>query len=235
MIAVRGFRKRADPKPPCATPPRVVTYLRRVVYAVAAAIAVVVAVKALYGTWRSAELPVYWEAPEFALVDQMGDTLRTADLRGTPWVASFVFTNCTSVCPLITRRVAGLRDSLAAEGLLGKDVRLVSFTVDPARDSPGVLREYAGEFGGSPPDEWAFLTGTPPEAVRSVIQEGFKLTASAPPGHEHTGGNYQVMHSPLVQLVDREGQVRGFYNTTAPDAMGQLGRDLRSLLQRSES
>ena len=44
-----------------------------------------------------AKLPVYWEAPEFTLLNQLGDTVETADLRGTPWVASFVFTNCTDV------------------------------------------------------------------------------------------------------------------------------------------
>lgn len=176
------------------------------------------------------ELPTYWEAPEFALVHQQGDTLRTADLRGKPWVASFVFTNCTSVCPLITQKMAGMRDSLAAEGVLGEEVRLVSFTVDPARDTPEVLRAYAGKFGGSPPEEWAFLTGEPPEAVRTMIQEGFKLTASAPPGHEHGGENYQVMHSPRILLVDAQGQVRGLYDTTEPDAMERLGTDLRVLL-----
>lgn len=58
-----------------------------------------------------AKLPVYWEAPEFTLLNQLGDTVVTADLRGTPWVASFVFTSCTDVCPLITRRMAVLRDT----------------------------------------------------------------------------------------------------------------------------
>ena len=180
------------------------------------------------------DLPVYWEAPEFTLLDQLGDTVRTADLRGTPWVASFVFTGCTSVCPLITEKMAGLRDSLAAEGRLGSEVRLVSFSVDPARDTPGVLRDYAADVGGSPPQEWAFLTGSPPEAVRSMVQEGFKLTAVAPPGHEHAGGDYQVMHSPRVLLVDAEGLVRGLYETTEPDSMEQLGRDLHVLLREKD-
>ena len=177
------------------------------------------------------DLPVYWEAPEFTLVDQLGDTVRTADLRGTPWVANFVFTNCTSVCPLITQEMVRLRDSLAAEGRLGSEVRLVSFTVDPARDTPAVLRDYAADFGGSPPQQWMFLTGSPPEEVRSMVQEGFKLTAVAPPGHDHAGGNYQVMHSPRVLLMDAEGQVRGLYETTEPKAMEQLWRDLHALFR----
>lgn len=176
------------------------------------------------------ELPVYWNAPEFTLVNQQGDTVRIADLRGTPWVASFVFTHCTSVCPVITHKMAALGDSLEAEGLLGTGARLVSFTVDPARDTPAVLREYAAGFGSRRPEQWMFLTGTPPEAVREMIQTGFKLTASAPPGHDHGGGEYQVMHSPRVVLVDALGQVRGLYDTTEPDAMRQVRDDLQALI-----
>ena len=181
------------------------------------------------------ELPVYWNAPEFTLVDQQGDTVRTADLEGTPWVASFVFTHCTSVCPVITHKMAALGDSLEAEGLLGAGARLVSFSVDPARDTPAVLREYAAGFGSRGPEHWMFLTGTPPEAVREMIQTGFKLTASAPPGHDHGGGEYQVMHSPRVVLVDAQGQVRGLYDTTEPDAMRQVRDDLQALVSRSSA
>ncbi len=178
---------------------------------------------------RANDLPVYWSAPAFALLDQEGDTLRSSDLNGAPWVASFIFTNCTDVCPLITTRMAALRDSLRAKGVLGTGVRLVSFTVDPARDTPDVLRAYAARFGASPPDQWAFLTGTPPEAVRDMIQRGFRLAATALPEHTHAGGNYQIMHSPRAVLVDAEGRVRGLYDTTEPDAMERIRRDLRSL------
>ena len=188
------------------------------------------AVVALFAA-REDELPIYWAAPAFALVDQEGDTVRSAELRGAPWVASFIFTNCTDVCPLITTRMAALRDSLRAEGVLGARVRLASFTVDPARDTPEVLREYAARFGASPSEHWAFLTGTPPETVRAMIQQGFRLAAVAPPDHAHVGGNYQVMHSPRALLVDAEGQVRGLYDVTEPDAMERLHRDLRSLLR----
>lgn len=57
------------------------------------------------------ELPVLWEAPEFALVDQTGDTLRAGELEGTAWVAHFFFTNCEGVCPMTTARMKELRGS----------------------------------------------------------------------------------------------------------------------------
>lgn len=176
------------------------------------------------------DLAVLWPAPEFALVDQEGDSLRAADLRGDVWVASFVFTNCTGVCPLITARMARLRDSLAADGLLGEEVRLVSFSVDPARDTPEALRDYADRFDAGPPPGWAFLTGSPPERVRDMIQEGFKLTAVAmPAGPADTLAGYQVSHSPRLVLVDREGRVRGTYEATDPVAVDSLLGDVRRL------
>lgn len=221
-------RERDDP--PGASASKLDDRLNLVALVLALGFVVFVVVRVIAYTPSERDLPLYWDVPEFALVDQHGDTLRASELRGRPWVASFVFTKCTSVCPLITQRMAALRDSLAAQRVLGEEVRLVSFTVDPARDTPEVLREYAGRFGGSPPAEWAFLTGEPPEAVRAMIQEGFKLTASVPPEHEHGGGDYQVMHSPRVVLVDAAGQVRGLYETTEPDAMERLGDDLRALL-----
>ncbi|MGH7557531.1 MAG: SCO family protein [Gemmatimonadota bacterium] len=191
-----------------------------------------VLVLAACGNGEASEPPVYWDAPAFALVDQTGDTVRSGDLEGTVWVATFVFTNCAGVCPLITSRMAALRDSLGVEGLLGDEVRLVSFSVDPARDTPEVLRSYAGRFGGSPPSRWAFLTGTPADSIHALIQRGFKLTAvPMPPTGADTVGGYQVNHSPRLVLVDRHGRVRGTYDATEPAAMDSLRRDLGSLLR----
>ena len=205
---------------------------RRVVVAsiTAAALAVLAGVIA-FGA-RPPALPVYWPVPEFALVDQANDTVRTADLRGTVWLASFIFTHCTDLCPLVTHRMSDLRDSLQAQGELGTRVRLLSFSVDPARDTPAVLREYAGKFGGSPPGEWAFLTGNDAEEIRRMIQDGFHLgavTVAAGPGDTIAG--YQVMHSPRLLLIDQAGQVRGTYRADEPEAMRGLAADLRRLLR----
>jgi protein SCO1/2 len=174
-----------------------------------------------------ADLPSYWDVPEFALVNQQGDTVRSGDLAGQVWIASFVFTNCTDICPVISGRLARVRDTLAAEGLLGEEVRLVSISVDPARDTPAVLLEYARRFGGSPPSEWAFLTGTPPEAVRALVQQGFRVTA-LDPAMEH-GMAYQVEHSPRILVVDRQGRVRGAHDVTEGDVVARLLSDARKL------
>ena len=183
------------------------------------------------GTGGDERLPTLFEAPDFALVDQTGDTLRSEELAGRAWVAHFFFTNCEGVCPLTTARMAALRDSLAADGHLGDGVRLVSISVDPARDSVAALRDYAARFGGSPPSEWAFLTGDSPGSVRRLLQDGFKVMAHAPPAAADTSGDYQVNHSPRLELVDPEGRVRGAYDATDADAIERLREDLATLLR----
>jgi cytochrome oxidase Cu insertion factor (SCO1/SenC/PrrC family) len=202
---------------------------------VAGLTAAALALLAGFMVWRATRppsLPVYWSAPAFALVDQNGDTLHSADLRESIWLASFVFTHCTDFCPRVTQEMARLRDSLRAQRLLGRTVRLVSFSVDPARDTPEVLHAYAATFGGSPASEWAFLTGSPPERVLRMIEEGFHLTARLlPAGPADTIAGYQVMHSMRIALVDRQGRVRGTYQATEADAMESLRADLRWLVK----
>lgn len=192
----------------------------------------------------AATLPEYWTAPDFSLIDQAGAAVDDDDLRGTVWVASFVFTHCTDVCPAISGRMARLAAELRREGVLGDAVRLVSFTVDPERDSPEVLAAYARGFGGLPPAEWAFLTGTPGDSMRTMIQEGFRLATMRPEQPEHrehearraeaegedhpdhgATPDYQVMHSPRVLLVDAAGMVRGIYDALDAASMERASAD----------
>lgn len=207
--------------------------LRGAVLGSAVALAGLAAAWYLFADGGGSELPIYWHAPDFALVDQRGDTLRSAELRGTPWLASFVFTNCTGVCPMISGRMARLRDTLAARGDLPGRIRLVSITVDPARDTPEVLERYAERFGGSPPSEWAFLTGGSPDSIRSMIQNGFRVSA-VDPGQMPAGAtsDYQVQHSPRILLVDRTGRVRGTYDAIEQGLVGRVLADLDVLLRR---
>lgn len=146
-----------------------------------AALALVIAGAGAFLARRHATtVPVLWRAPEFTLTDQRGSPFASSELNGTVWIASFIYTSCPDVCPLITARMAQIRDALAAEEVLGTGARLVSFTVDPQRDSPAVLRAYAERYGGADPGRWAFLTG-PPQAMRDIVTDGFRLGAQITP------------------------------------------------------
>ena len=188
------------------------------------------------GGRNDGELPVLYDAPSFALTDQAGDTLTASDLAGQAWVVQPFFTGCRNVCPLTTARMASLRDSLAAEGLLGQGARLVSITVDPARDSTRVLSRWAEDHGGNPPGEWAFLRGSPPDSVRSLIQGGFHLSAMMPHDslRDPAAEDYQVIHASQVLLVDGRGRIRATYEILRPADFRQLVRDTRRLAEEAK-
>lgn len=119
-------------------------------------------------------LPVYGTVPAFTLTERSGRPVRLEDLRGTVWIASFIFTHCPDECPLMTAEMARLQ----AEFIAATDLRLVSITVDPDRDTPAALSQYAAQFQADP-QRWLFLTGDK-RAIYQLAQEGFRLGISAP-------------------------------------------------------
>ena len=114
-------------------------------------------------------LPVYGALPDFALVERSGRPVRRSDLEGKIWVASFIFTNCADECPLMSAELTRLQADVAAM----EDIRLVSITVDPERDTPAVLSQYAERFTADP-ERWLFLTGDK-EAIYRLARDGFHL------------------------------------------------------------
>ena len=99
-------------------------------------------------------------APEFTLTSTDGGRLSLGDLRGRVVAVTFIYATCTDTCPLLTAKMAGMQKRLGPD--FGPKVRFVSITVDPERDTPQVLAQYARNHGADPAG-WAFLTGTPAE------------------------------------------------------------------------
>jgi protein SCO1 len=120
------------------------------------------------------DLPVYGSVPDFALVDQHGRPVRRGNLEGKVWVANFVFTQCPDECPLMTLEMARLQSDLTQVA----DFRLVSISVDPERDTPRVLSQYAERFKADA-DRWFFLTGDK-RAIYHLAREGFRLGIVGP-------------------------------------------------------
>lgn len=174
----------------------------------------------------AAELPVLGEVPDFALTERSGRTVTRRDLAGEPWVADFVFTHCSGVCPILSGRMARLQKALRDEGLAA---RLVSFSVDPTRDTPAVLAAYAQSFGADP-HRWLFLTGDRDELYR-LIGDGFHLSvAERSPGAAADGGEL-ITHSDRLVLVDGSFRVRGYYHGTEEDAVERVMRDIGRLIR----
>ena len=105
---------------------------------------------------------------EFALTERSGKTVTDKDLRGNVWVGSFIFTRCSGPCPAVTNTMARLQRDLAAE-LKGGKFKLVTFTVDPARDDLAALKDYANNRQADP-NNWLFLTGEE-KTIHKLLQE----------------------------------------------------------------
>lgn len=142
-------------------------------------------------------LQVFGTLPDFSLVERSGRRVTLADLRGKVWIANFIYTHCTDTCPLQSARLARLQEEFAREG----DLRLVSITVDPARDTPKALTEYAARFGADP-GRWLFLTGER-QAIYTLAQQGFHLSVEAPESPGRTGRPGGVRRQPVDRAARR--------------------------------
>jgi len=150
--------------------------------------------------------PVLLTLPAFSLVDQDGEPFDNASLGGKTWVVNFFFTSCPSICPDLMRKMGKLQswyDEQAVEG-----GSLLSISVDPERDTPERLREYAASLGVDPA-RWTLVTGDPDE-VRRLVVGGFK-TALDPSSVDD--GMIDITHSGKFVLVDGDGGIRGYYDS----------------------
>jgi protein SCO1 len=165
----------------------------------------------------SSQIPSYGTAPAFQLINQEGRSFGSADLKGKVWIADFVYSTCPGPCPMISSRMSEMQKPLEKT-----DVHFVSFSVDPEKDTPARLREYAAHLKAQP-GRWDFLTG-PKSAVYDLITRGFKLAAA-----ENGGDKGQPIHSTRMVLVDRRGQIRNYYDATDADAVTRLVADANRL------
>lgn len=162
---------------------------------------------------RAAELPKLYEVPRVSLVADSGSPFDLASLRGEVVIYDFIFTRCSGICPVMSKRMSELQAQIDRD----EPVRFVSVSVDPAHDTPAVLRDYAKRFRRD--ERWLFLTGDR-EAIIRLSVNGFKLAAGEP-GH----GSEPILHSNRFVLVDREAVIRGYYDSSDPAAMASLLRD----------
>jgi protein SCO1/2 len=167
----------------------------------------------------SRQITSYGKVPDFQLTNQDGQPFGLTNLRGQIWIADFIYSTCPGRCPMICTRMGELQKPLR-----NSDVQLVSFTVDPEKDTPQVLRTYADNLNADS-SRWNFLTG-PRWAIYTLIRDGFKLGLSD--GSENSG---QPIHSTRVALVDRTGEIRGYYDLTEADAVTKLVADTNHLLR----
>jgi protein SCO1/2 len=163
----------------------------------------------------------FGSVPDFSLTERSGRPIRLADLRGKIVLVNFIYTSCRDTCPLQSAEMARLQGELRELD----DLRLVSISVDPERDTPEELARYAERFHADP-ERWLFLTGERDEIYR-LAQQGFRVSAApALDGGKPTG---EILHSSRFVLMDGEGGIRGYYDSNDPEALRRVRREAKAL------
>lgn len=180
--------------------------------------------------WRGAErrsftrLGHFQTVPAFVLTERTGQPFSSEALRGKIWLADFFFTACPGPCLVMNRRLTEVQEALHK---MNNDVRMVSFTIDPEDDTPEVLQRYATRFQAEK-GKWFFLTGER-QRIYDVAKGGFLLAVQPEPSEP--GASPSFVHSTNIALVDRKGEVRGYYDSTSPEVVQQLLLDIGNLLR----
>jgi protein SCO1/2 len=166
-----------------------------------------------------AGLDDFGTVPNVVLTERSGQSLALDDLHGSAWIADFIFTYCTGPCPLMTARMAELQKEFHdIEGL-----KFVSFSVDPDRDTPERLREYATIYNADS-QRWLFLVA-PKDTMDDLASARFHMAASGD----------LLLHSTLFALVDQKGHIRNYYHIDDPQMKAKMRADVLALLGRGPS
>lgn len=167
--------------------------------------------------------------PEFALIDHNGQSQTHALLDDHITIIDFIFTNCPLACPGMTSRMADMQDALAATG-----VRFASFSLDPERDTPEVLLQYARHVDADLAN-WTFLTGDR-QTIWSIVQDSLKFELAEQPESPITlkDGTTMpnILHPIRFLLIGPERQVLGMYSFSDPEQMTALESRARQLAAR---
>ncbi len=137
-----------------------------------------------------------WAIEDFTAQNQDGETVQMADVKDKVWIANFIFTNCIDVCPPMTSNMSQLQATLKEEGI--EDVHFISFSVDPAVDTPEVLKSFGSQFNADF-SNWDFLTGYEQSYIESFARENFKMAVVKPENSD------LVVHGISFYLIDQNG------------------------------
>jgi len=162
-----------------------------------------------------------YEVADFKFLDvYKGMPLSLGDLKGKVWVASFIFTNCASHCVRMCGEMAKLQEEFADH----PDFRIVQTTVDPARDTPGVLKRFGKQWEADP-DTWIFLYGKR-EDIGKFAKHGVKI-----PWQDDEPLN----HSTKIILVGRDGYVRGAFDIFERDDLKELRATVEKVIAEKKT
>ncbi|HEY4109237.1 SCO family protein [Puia sp.] len=166
---------------------------------------------------------IWHKVANLRLQNQLGDTVSLDSLRGKVIIIDFFFTHCASICPILTRNMRHLQDALKLKDYTKRVdttfVKFISLTVDPAHDSPAVMKRYADHYGVNS-DVWWMLTG-PKKTIYDFALNELKLGLQ-----DSVSVDSNFVHTDYVALLDKNRVIRGYYHGTDTAAMAKLSDDI---------
>jgi len=166
---------------------------------------------------------IWHKVSNISLTNQLGQTVSLDSLKGKLIIADFFFTHCPNICPTLTHNLKQLQDALKNKDLnKSMDpsfIQILSFTVDPKRDSATVLKAYGDKFGVNP-DLWWMLTG-PKEKIYDFALKELKMGIA-----DGEGADSNFIHTQKIVLLDKEHVVRGYYDGLDSAAISKLANDI---------
>jgi protein SCO1 len=162
---------------------------------------------------------IFHTVPPFTFINQKGEKITEASVKGKVYVVDYFFTTCQSICPIMSKQLTRVYNE-------HKDIMILSHTVDPETDNPQVLNEYAS-LHQADPKRWIFLTGSKSELYKQA-RIGYLLDAQ-----EGNGGSEDFIHTQNFALIDKKGRIRGFYDGTDSSAVNDLITDIDFLIDEN--
>ena len=171
------------------------------------------------------ELKNYGVLPEFSLIESHGKPFKRSNLLGKTWIANFIYAQCTGPCPMLTEKMAKLKAGLPSQ------IHFASFSVDPENDTPQKLQDFAAMHDVKTDRRWVFITGDKTK-MYNLIRSGFTL-AVADNAKKEFGAKDDIIHTTRFALIDKNGNVRGYYNGTDENDIKLLRSDIGKLIGNS--
>ena len=160
----------------------------------------------------------YHKIADFSLINQNGETITQDDYKDKIYVADFFFTTCQTICPVMTKNMHEVQKAFIADN----EVKMLSHTVTPEIDTVAQLKRYAQEKGVNA-SKWNLVTGDKKQ-IYELARKSYLAVKD-----DGDGGPFDMIHTENFMLIDKERQIRGYYDGTDPKEIERLIEDIKTL------
>lgn len=160
----------------------------------------------------------YHHIADFSLTNQNGKTITQDDYKDKIYVADFFFTTCQTICPIMTNNMHEIQEKIITDD----EVMLLSHSVTPEIDTVAQLNRYANEKGVNA-SKWNLVTGDKKQIYELARKSYLAVKDNG------DGGTFDMIHTENFMLIDKERQIRGFYDGTDPEEIERLLDDIKVL------